>query len=224
MSTCRLMLALDRKRTTSLIRYPGGRRPSLLLPCLGGLYIIYWSISQAYESGSPLPLSFGLAIFALMCGFSTRTIPPAILLLGAGSSVQEFNLYDRVAATIMPCRTVTLLDTGDLRPDLRNLSERSATTFAGNLRLRDGDEWRPLVKRLMGVSRLLVIDARTMSEGVYEEIQWIRSDAVLMAKTLWIIDPGRPIDSLLPGPPAPIRTFAGEEGLLEFLKSPVWRI
>lgn len=149
------------------------RRRWLLITCLLQA-VLMTTLFIAYQTCVYLGIDLGplqnrpmrLLIFGALTSMTPvlrHTCPPVVLFLSA-SGAAPGHLFANVCRSIAPLRCVALLD-----PARMSLASNMVVE-ADNLRTKMGSVWRSIVYELIEVVPAIVIDARSNSEFVSEEV------------------------------------------------------
>lgn len=117
---------------------------------------------------------------AIACGILMHfLLPPAAIVL-ASSSGDSAALLKSTSVSFFPLRVVSLLNGAHL----------GGSAFASehdNLRTISGQTWRESVHRLVDITQLVIVDARSTTPPVCEEIRYMR-DPSRITKALFIVN------------------------------------
>lgn len=109
--------------------------------------------------------------------------PPYALLLGESNTVTG-RVLKTVGLELYPLRVVALLDNSRTGSSLGSFS-----VFTDDLRTASDQEWKMLVEQLADIVQLIVLDARTDSPLVLEEVGLLECRPERLSRTLVIAGP-----------------------------------
>ena len=116
--------------------------------------------------GVPVGSYFVRINLAIACGVLMIILLPPTAIVLASSSGESGRLLEAVARSFFPYRVVSLLDGSRLAPTIwANKND--------NLRTILGRTWRSTVHRLVDISPITIVDARSATPPVCEEIQYM---------------------------------------------------
>ena len=108
--------------------------------------------------------------------------PPFLFVLGE-SSTPTGRILSKLSSGLFPLRTVAMLD--------RKRTKAGSSTFSwltDDLRAHSERDWRDIADQLLGISKLVVLDARTDSSVVIYEVANILSQPEVLSKTFFIVE------------------------------------
>ena len=109
--------------------------------------------------------------------------PPYALLLGESNAVTG-RVLRKVGLQLYPLRVVALLDSSRTGSSLGSFS-----VLTDDLRTTSEREWKMLVERLADIVQLIILDARTDSPLVVEEIRLLKCRQERLSRTLVVVGP-----------------------------------
>jgi hypothetical protein len=140
--------------------------------------------------------------------------PPYVLMLGE-SAPHSGQVLKLVSNTVAPLRVVSLLDRGRLGGNLGSYS-----SMTDSLRSGSDEDWRAIVDGLADFVPAIVLDARTHSRIVAQEVGLIIAQPDRLRRTTFIVDEDGSAPALTanglsaPSPSVRTVTVEGIEGLL----------
>jgi hypothetical protein len=162
------------------------RRGLFILKNVSVLFVVGVALSVLPKIGQPVMRRvIGISLLATAAAMLWKAlIPPAILYLSASVGASA-NIQMGLKNRVWPLRVVSMIwattdDKGGtktvvLGPDM--------------LRTPDGPDWRATVLLLMSAARLIVVDARSTSDGITQEINLILDNGI-ENKTAFIVAQG----------------------------------
>ncbi len=125
-----------------------------------------------------------IGLMAMMNAFMrwTRIWEPPLAIYLGGSAPEQFKLCAQVVNPMWPLRVATLLQARDRSWSSWLVSLSDLRSFRS-----DSTAWIEIVNRLMKLSRVIMIDSRSKSAALQEEIEAIKRER-LQYKTLFIGD------------------------------------
>ena len=164
------------------------RRGALLSGILVLSLLYFWS--PVAENPSPFRLEMSVSLILSIILLWTQ--PPYILFL-AGSNREAGFALQRTATKLLPHRTIALLDLSRMGHHFGGFSP-----FTDDLRTASNYEWRSLVDELSDLVPRIILDARTESLAVKEEVGMILKHPDRREKTLFIVEEDGPNPALVP--------------------------
>lgn len=162
----------------TLLLQGSGKRTLVILLFLP---IAFYSFVTEHRLWSALhPYAPNIALILFVGAFFYLFRPPSALILTTSSEGAKL-LLNVASTTLFPLRTVALLDTKRVTLPAHMLGEDNLRTF-------NFSNWQSAVRVLMDTAPLIVIDGRTPSEVVAEEMGWIASSPSRLSKTIIITD------------------------------------
>jgi hypothetical protein len=197
--------ARRQKRVLGLLRYRDSLQTARLLAKFSGrvatlegvasISVVVGLVLLAYQSARGSTVLFGiLGVVLVVTGLGQWVrggVPPSMLVLGS-SGEDQIALQVSLRNAIFPFRPVSLLQTGRMSLDTR---------IPGDCYRIDREvDWRDAVAALCRTVGVIVLDARTLTEFVEEEVRHL-ADAGHEYKSLFI-GPAQaaPTAAAFPGP------------------------
>ena len=176
--TLRLRRGFPLRHVSTMIRMVfASRRGAMAFLAMGYLAAQgAWLVSHGVPAGSIL-VRIGLVI---VCGVATILLLPPVAIVLANSSRASGQLLEAVSRCLFPYRVVSLLDGEHLGP----------TMFASphdNLRTLLGNSWRGTVHRLVDISPIVIVDARSATPPLCEEIGYML-DRSRVGKAVFVVN------------------------------------
>ena len=134
--------------------------------------------------GVPLDSFFVRINLAIVCGVLMIILLPPTAIVLASSSAASGELLEMVSRSFFPFRVVALLDGARLGPAI----------FANkndNLRTIGGNTWRQAVHHLVEITPFVIVDARSSTPPVCEEIRYMLHHARVTKAIFVVNDDGR---------------------------------
>lgn len=161
-----------------MIRFFGRSRRSSTLMGIMVFCLLFWLSPFA---ANPSPYRIHMSVTLVLTVALLWLQPPFALILGA-SSPSTGKVLGTVSSELFPLRVVGLL--------------RGTGYFAGafsvltdNLRTESDRDWREVVEQLSDSVALIVLDTRTESPIVAEEVQRIVFNPNRLGRTLFVVGP-----------------------------------
>ncbi len=186
-----------------------GLIPLLLLP------ITFYSLVNDHRIWSALHPYAPNIIFILFVGTPLILFRPPTALILTTSSNEAKLLLSVASTTLFPLRTITMLDTQRAALPAHMLGEDNLRTF-------DFVNWQKAVRVLMDAAPLIIVDGRTPSEVVANELCWITSSPSRLSKTIIITDDGGHINLWTDALPT-ANIFAVKRCPLRSFPASVWK-
>ena len=164
------------------------KRGTVLSAILVLSLLYFWS--PVAENPSPFRLEISVSL--IMVIFLLWTQPPYLLFL-AGSNPKAGHALQKIATQLLPHRTIALLDHRRTGSYLGGFS-----LFTDDLRTASQYEWRSLVDELSDLVPRIVLDARTESQAVIDEVELILEHSDRREKAIFIVEENGPSPALLP--------------------------
>lgn len=152
-------------------------RGSILL----GIIVLYLCFVLSPFASNPIPHRIDMSITLVATIILLWLQPPFSLFLGA-STPDSKKALKVVSLGFYPLRVVAMLDNRRTGYFIGSFS-----TLTDNIRTVSDHEWRDIIKDMADSVHSIVVDARTESENVVEEVGMIYSSPDLLCKTIFII-------------------------------------
>lgn len=188
LQACKKMLELDAiKATTNDPKQAEGKISQVIVAILfiAAFFILLWRLTDYSIFLFPAVYSLSIAVK----GPLRRSRPPAVLLLGGSS-------YDgtRLQMQLVSIFGRSLVASGLFHKDNATVKISGVFSDFNSIRTADYDRWQEMIVGVLQISRIVIIDIRTITEAVQFEIQ--QATSLLDPQRVFFI--GQGIESVPP--------------------------
>lgn len=157
---------------------------------LTGISLVCLMVWWSPMTTAPVPGREAMSLALLLVIALLWLQPPIVLVLG-GSTRETGRILAAVSSHYFPLRVVALLD-----PRRTGLVPGAFSWLTDSLRTESDSDWMEVVERMADVTGLIVLDARTESPVVMNEVDKIIKNADRLRRTIFVVGANREAPAL----------------------------